>query len=71
MLVLQVEMISLSGNGEHKCETCGLTFASDEELERHVQEHIRAAEIFRCEKCKATFGSKDELKAHVKELHRG
>ncbi len=63
-------MMSVSGSEENKCETCGLTFASDEELERHVQEHIRAAEIFRCEKCKATFGSRDELEAHVKELHQ-
>ena len=64
-------MMSMSGSEEHKCETCGLTFASDEELERHVREHLRAAEIFRCEKCKATFGSSQELKAHVEELHKG
>jgi len=63
-------MMSVSGSEAHKCETCGLTFASDEELERHVQEHIRAAEIFRCAKCKATFGSREELAAHVKELHQ-
>jgi uncharacterized protein with PIN domain len=57
--------------GEHKCESCGLSFASEEELERRLQEHLRAAEILRCEKCKATFGSREELEAHMREIHQG
>jgi len=53
----------------YKCEQCGMTFPSQEELEEHMRQHERAAEIFRCEKCKMTFDSQEELERHVREIH--
>jgi uncharacterized C2H2 Zn-finger protein len=54
---------------EFKCENCGLTLSTKEELEEHMKQHERAAELFRCEKCKMSFQSKDELEKHMRELH--
>jgi hypothetical protein len=44
-------------------------FPSEDELERHIQEYIRLAEVFRCDKCKALMTSQEELEKHVRELH--
>jgi uncharacterized C2H2 Zn-finger protein len=54
---------------DFKCENCGMTFSTQEDLEAHKMEHQRAAELFRCEKCKMSFQSKDELEKHMQELH--
>ncbi len=55
---------------DFKCEQCNLSFISREELEEHVRQHERAAQIFRCEKCKMTFNSQEELEKHIVEVHR-
>lgn len=45
---------------EFKCESCGLSFSTQEDLEENMKQHERAAELFRCEKCNMSFQSKDE-----------
>ena len=54
---------------EIKCEECGQTFLSDEELEEHVKQHERASALFQCDKCKMSFGKREELERHVLEVH--
>jgi len=54
---------------EFKCENCDLSFSTQEDLEEHMKQHKRAAELFKCEKCKMSFQSKDELEKHMRELH--
>ena len=46
-----------------------MTFVSQEELDEHVRQHERMAEVFRCEKCKSSFGTKEELERHILEVH--
>jgi len=55
--------------GGFKCGQCGMTFPSQEELDEHVRQHERMAEVFRCEKCKSTFSTKEELEKHILEVH--
>ena len=54
---------------KNKCEFCGLNFYTEEELERHVQEHERAKELFKCDECQSTFKTKEQLEKHIMELH--
>jgi DNA-directed RNA polymerase subunit RPC12/RpoP len=60
----------LSGNEGYRCKECGLTFPTEEQLEKHAQEHMRLAEVFNCEKCKKTFSSREELDKHLLEDHK-
>ena len=55
---------------EFKCERCDLTFVSREELEEHMRQHERAAQIFRCEKRKMNFNTQEELEKHIREIHQ-
>ncbi|MCW4036944.1 MAG: C2H2-type zinc finger protein [Candidatus Bathyarchaeota archaeon] len=52
-----------------KCERCNLTFVSRKELEEHMRQHERAAQIFRCEKCKMNFNTQEEMEKHIREIH--
>ena len=52
-----------------KCESCGLNFYTQENLEEHLNQHERAMELFRCDKYKMSFQSKEDLEKHVRELH--
>ncbi len=61
--------MGMSEKEEFKCEQCGMAFVSEEELEEHMRQHERMAEVFRCEKCESTFGTKEELERHILEVH--
>lgn len=51
---------------QYKCETCGATFATEAELERHNRTmHSR----YKCEVCGAISNSESELEAHNREMH--
>ena len=58
------------GNKTYKCETCGLVFFTQEELEEHMRQHERAREIFKCNKCGETFKTQEDLQKHVIEHHQ-
>lgn len=42
-----------------------MTFPTEEQLEKHAQEHIRLAGVFNCDKSKKTFSFRDELDKHL------
>jgi DNA-directed RNA polymerase subunit RPC12/RpoP len=51
---------------QYKCETCGATFNSEAELEKHNRTmHSQ----YKCEVCGATFSSESELEAHNRSMH--
>ncbi len=52
-----------------KCEACGATFATEEELMQHNETHATKVESFECQACGATFGSQRLLEEHIKEAH--
>ena len=52
-----------------KCEACGATFATEEELMQHNETHAMKVESFECQACGATFGSQQLLEEHIKKAH--
>ncbi len=55
--------------GTYKCDTCGASFDSKEELMEHSEVHLKAQGQFKCPTCGATFGSQAELMEHNRKAH--
>ncbi len=51
---------------QYKCQACGATFNSREDLRTHNRaEHSQ----YECEECQQMFNSQTELDTHVQEMH--
>lgn len=48
-----------------KCQMCGATFQSEEEMKKHAQEAHNV-----CSMCGAKFNSQEELQKHSQEAHK-
>jgi DNA-directed RNA polymerase subunit RPC12/RpoP len=62
----------VSGGQAYKCESCGASFASKEELMNHGKMHLRSAteqQQYKCSACGAGFNSQSELMEHSKKSH--
>ncbi|MDG6922358.1 MAG: C2H2-type zinc finger protein, partial [Nitrososphaerota archaeon] len=59
--------------GSYKCELCGATFQSKEELKNHGKMHMKSGQpqqqSFKCSACGASFTSQQELMDHAKKAH--
>ena len=62
--------------GDFKCEACGKTFATKEDLKEHGKAHMSSAalppsaqEEFYCQACGKKFKTKEELAEHGREAH--
>ncbi len=64
-----ITSVALPKSALLKCETCGATFATEEELKEHEETHMTKAESFKCQACRATFGSQQLLEEHIREAH--
>ena len=64
-----VTSVALPKSALLRCETCGATFATKEELMEHNETHRANVESFKCQACGATFGSRQLLEEHIKEAH--
>ncbi len=54
---------------ELKCQTCGATFGSQQELMEHGKMHMAGGQQFKCETCGAKFNSEADLMDHAKKTH--
>ena len=63
-------MIGLFGK-KYKCETCGASFKSQNELMEHGKMHIQGAQptSFKCQTCAMSFATQAELKQHAQKAH--
>jgi len=64
-----VTSVALPKSALLKCEACGATLATKEELMEHNETHRAKVETFKCQACGATFGSQRLLEEHIKEAH--
>ena len=61
--------------GEFKCDGCGQTFATKDELEEHAKAHMSSAAVppsaeeYSCQACGKKFKTKEDLTKHAKEAH--
>ncbi|MGI0086307.1 MAG: C2H2-type zinc finger protein, partial [Nitrososphaerales archaeon] len=55
----------------YKCNTCGASFNSQEELMSHGRMHMKGGQTqqFKCEACGATFDTQSKLMEHAKSAH--
>ncbi|XP_077497136.1 zinc finger Y-chromosomal protein-like [Amblyomma americanum] len=56
-----------TGNGSFDCYLCPGTFASEQNLVRHVKTTHGSAESFHCYLCQSKFSRKDNLLVHVRK----
>ena len=60
-------------SSSYKCDACGATFGSREELMNHGKMHMKSQQpqqqTFKCNACGATFNSQQELMDHAKKSH--
>jgi DNA-directed RNA polymerase subunit RPC12/RpoP len=52
--------------GQYKCETCGESFSTRDELMEHAKVHSAAAAQYKCPTCGMTFKTQAELMEHAK-----
>jgi DNA-directed RNA polymerase subunit RPC12/RpoP len=55
--------------GQYKCETCGASFPTRDELMEHAKIHSAAAAQYKCPTCGMTFKAQAELLEHAK-IHK-
>jgi DNA-directed RNA polymerase subunit RPC12/RpoP len=55
--------------GEFKCDGCGQTFATRDELEEHAKAHMSSQQEFYCQACGKKFETQEELAEHGREAH--
>jgi DNA-directed RNA polymerase subunit RPC12/RpoP len=63
-------MLGLFGK-KYKCDTCGASFKSQNELMEHGKIHMHASQAgsFKCQACGMSFPSQAELKQHSQRVH--
>jgi DNA-directed RNA polymerase subunit RPC12/RpoP len=58
---------------QYRCEKCGTTFESQEELQQHASRSHSATGgaggSYRCDACGSGFGSQEELEKHAQAEH--
>jgi hypothetical protein len=59
-----------SEDGISGCRTCGKTFSSNAQRNRH-ERTVCGKEIHRCPQCQKTYTRKDNLRRHRKSSHQG
>jgi DNA-directed RNA polymerase subunit RPC12/RpoP len=59
--------------GSYKCEMCGATYGSNDELMNHSKMHMKSGQPqqqgFKCSACGAPFNTQQELMDHAKKAH--
>jgi len=61
---------------QFKCQMCGMQFASQQELDAHVQqahnkpEENKEEHAITCSKCGVKMPSQDEMQTHVQAAHK-
>ncbi|GAB0090379.1 hypothetical protein DMENIID0001_051080 [Sergentomyia squamirostris] len=54
---------------QYKCEYCCRRYAAKENLERHMEFHMRREKRFPCDKCEESFNSFGALRFHMGKVH--
>ena len=57
------------GDGGFQCNTCGKSFASNSNLQGHIENVHEKLKKYKCGHCEISFGRKSDLKRHVKRRH--
>lgn len=53
----------------YKCNTCGASFNSQEELMSHGKMHMKGGQQLKCDACGSRFASQTDLMEHAKKAH--
>ena len=63
-------MLGLFGK-KYKCETCGASFKSQNELMEHGKMHTMSSQTggFKCQSCGMSFSNQADLKQHAQKAH--
>jgi uncharacterized C2H2 Zn-finger protein len=56
---------------KYKCDTCGASFKSQNELMEHSKMHMQGSQpaSFKCQTCGMSFATQAELKQHAQKAH--
>ncbi len=60
----------MSTIGQYKCEACGASFNTKEELMQHGKMHSKNVAQYKCAACGTSFASQAELMEHGKMDHK-
>ncbi len=59
-------VLVIKRSSQYKCEACGASFHSQEELIKHSKVHVQSVKQYKCPSCGASFASQAELMEHSK-----